>query len=178
MRIIEAELKRILGVSAEISKTQYTKHGDFSSNVLMKHQLKFEDFDFTSEIIQDFQVVKGHLNMSVSEHLTSPYEGESTSHYRGRMKDVQARLSHEGYNGPTDRVVWPEMAKAYNLVNATMQIYGRVEASEVAILLERFEAYDNGHIYRKDSKEDLIAICKLLTYSIDLLERLTYEEHI
>lgn len=178
MRIIEAELKRILGVSAEISKTQYAKHGDFSSNVLMKHRLKFQDHEFTSDIIEAFEVVNGHLNMYVLKTLSHPFEGKSIRTYKGRMKDVQERLVHEGYGNGRSGLVWPDLAKAYNLLNATMITYGSVKVSEVKGFIDQFEAYDKGHIYRSDSQEVLSGICTLLTYSIHLLERLIYEEHI
>lgn len=177
MKIIKDFLENALNVPVELSLVTNSKYGDFSTNALMKYQLKDIEIKCPSWI-EKYEINQGYLNVFISTDIEPVTGGTTLRDYQGRMKDIWSRLNKEGYLDPVDVPVWPDLRKKYNLINITHKTYQYVSQKDIDTLIQVFENYDAGFIYRRQSRETLCSIRLLLEYIITLLERVVYEEHI
>lgn len=177
MRIIKAFLDENLQVDCDVRVCKNLKHGDYTTNAVLKYKLDIKDLK-CPDWIDHYELVGGHLNLYVSTQLQPLYQGEKKRDIKHRMKDILNRLSIEGYTEDYEILVWEQLVKSYNLLSLTYQKYGYAEKKYVDNLVDIFEKLDHGFVYRLKNHETLCAIRDLLNRIVTLLERIDYEEYL
>lgn len=177
MRIIKEFLDKNLGVDCDVKVCKNLKHGDYTTNAILKYKLDIKDLK-CPDWIDHYELVAGHLNLYLSTQLQPLCSGEKKRDVSHRMTDILNRLSIEGYTEDYKVMVWEQLVKSYNLLYLTYKKYGCVERQYADELVATFENLDQGFVYRFKSHESLCAIRDLLNRIVALLERIDYEEYL
>lgn len=172
-------LKKYLGdyVKAPVEITRpKPRFGDYSTNVLFKSQFKADEimaYLLQHELIEDVKLVKGYLNIFVSDELRT-YDGELSSNYL-RIEMVHNRLEIEGYQMGSISDEWKPLSKKINEINHALDNGFEYDKEDV---IKTFEAIDRGYVYRSKSDETLGGIYQLLNQLLILLGRIDNENNL
>ncbi|MBI9013057.1 MAG: hypothetical protein JEZ08_12565 [Clostridiales bacterium] len=178
MKLIKEILKNALvkqDFKGEVSLSPSKKisHGDYTSQVLLRHRVDEEalvrDLE-THELIQKVVILNGHLNLYITEKLLEAEPCELKSKKTNRMRMIRNRLYDEQMTeGETPHYFLPLVKKTNELICSLKEL-NQSDGLEKE-LIDTFEKLDFGYVYRQLTKSDLGGIYQLLNTCLMVLER-------
>ena len=169
----EALMKQDFTGEVSLSLPKKVSHGDYTSQVLLRHRLDEEQLirDLkTHDLIQEVVIVNGHLNLYITEKLLETKPVELNSDKAGRMRVIRDRLCDEQLTeGEIPNDFLPLVKKTNELICSlnNLNISDGLEKE----MIETFEKLDLGYVYRQQTRSDLGGIYRLLNTCLMVLER-------
>jgi len=169
----EALIKQDFKGEVSLSLPKKVSHGDYTSQVLLRHRLDEEklirDLE-THELIQRVVILNGHLNLYITENLLETTPCELKSNKTKRMRMIRNRLYDEHMTeGEVPHYFLPLVKKTNELICSLKEL--NLSDGLEKEMIETFEKLDFGYVYRQQTKSDLGGIYRLLNTCLMVLER-------
>lgn len=169
----EALIKQDFNGEVSLSLPKKVSHGDYTSQVLLRHRLEEEQLIHdleTYELIQEVVILNGHLNLYITEQLLEVTPCELKSNDAKRMRMIRNRLYDEHLTeGEIPDYFLPLVKKTNELICSLKEL--NLPDGLGKEMIETFETLDCGYVYRQQTTSDLGGIYRLLNTCLMVLER-------